>query len=91
MVHLARAKVLSEGAIAGSGLDVFEKEQVSLKDPILRLQNAVLAPHIGTATKAVRKGMAICDAENIVAVMKRTVPPPNVVPERHEMIFGKQG
>jgi len=38
-------KVLSEGAIAGAGIDVFEKEPISLDAPLLKLKNVVLAPH----------------------------------------------
>jgi hypothetical protein len=33
--------------------------------------------------------MAICDAKNIVSVIKGEIPPPNVVPEQRGMIFNK--
>ena len=85
----ALVKVLSEGAIAGAGLDVFAKEPVPLDDPILKLQNVVLTPHIGSSTEEAREGMAVCDARNIAAVMKEELPPPNVVPEQRGMIFRK--
>lgn len=83
----ALVKVLSEGAIAGAGLDVFTKEPIPLDDPLLKLQNVVLSPHIGSATEEAREAMAICDAVNIAAVMRGEVPPPNVVPEQRGMIF----
>jgi lactate dehydrogenase-like 2-hydroxyacid dehydrogenase len=85
----ALVKALSEEAIAGAGLDVFEKEPVPLDDPILKLQNVVLAPHIGSSTQQAREAMAICNAESIVAVMRGEIPPPNVVPEQKGMIFKK--
>jgi len=85
----ALVKVLIEGAIAGAGLDVFEKEPVPLDDPILKLQNVVLAPHIGSSTEQARLAMAVCNAESIAAVMRGEIPPPNVVPEQKGMIFKK--
>ena len=80
-------KVLSEKAIAGAGLDVFQIEPIPKDDPLLTLENVVLSPHIGSATEEAREAMAICDAENIVAVLKGEIPPPNVVPEQRGMVF----
>ncbi len=82
-------EVLSEGSIAGAGLDVFEKEPIQKNDPLLKLQNVVLSPHIGSVTEEAREAMAICDAKNIVSVIKGEIPPPNVVPEQRGMIFNK--
>ncbi len=85
----ALTKVLSEGGIAGAGLDVFEKEPISLDDPLLKLTNVVLAPHQASVTNEAREGMAVCDAENIAAVLKGELPPPNAVPEQRGRIFKK--
>jgi lactate dehydrogenase-like 2-hydroxyacid dehydrogenase len=85
----ALVKILSEKAIAGAGLDVFEKEPIPLDDPLLKLQNVVLSPHLGVMTEETMESIAICDAENIAAVIKGEIPPPNVVPEQREMIFKK--
>jgi phosphoglycerate dehydrogenase-like enzyme len=41
----ALTKVLQEGSIAGAGLDVFEQEPVDPSDPILKLDNVIVAPH----------------------------------------------
>lgn len=82
-------EVLSEGGIAGAGLDVFEKEPIRKNNPLLKLQNVVLSPHIGSVTEEAREAMAICDAKNIVSVIKGEIPPPNVVPEQRGMIFNK--
>lgn len=85
----ALTRVLSEGTIAGAGLDVFENEPVPSDNPILKLRNVVLSPHIGSLTDEAREGMAVCDAENIAHVLRGEIPPPNVVPEQREMIFRK--
>jgi len=83
------AKVLSEGLIAGAGLDVFDAEPCPANDPILKAPNTVLAPHMASGTQEAREGMAVCNAENVVAVLKGQIPPPNVVPEQRGMIFKK--
>lgn len=82
-------KVLSEEVIAGAGLDVFEIEPIPKNDPLLKLQNLVLSPHIGSVTEEAREAMAVCNAKNIVSVIKGEIPPPNVVPEQKGMMFKK--
>ena len=85
----ALTKVLTEKAIAGAGLDVFEKEPVPLDDPLLSLDNVILTPHIASLTKEARISMALCNARNIIAVLKGEIPPPNVVPEQRGLVFKK--
>ena len=85
----ALTKVLMENAIAGAGLDVFEKEPVPLDEALLKLKNVVLTPHIASLTKEARGAMALCNAESIAAVLKGKIPPPNVVPEQEGLIFKK--
>ncbi len=41
----ALTRVLQEGRIAGAGLDVLEQEPPDPEDPILKLDNVILAPH----------------------------------------------
>lgn len=62
----ALIKALEEGWIAGAGLDVFEKEPIEADNPLLRLQNAVTVPHIGSATIKTRDEMAWAAARALV-------------------------
>ena len=64
----ALADALSAGRIFAAGLDVYENEpEVHAK--LLRLENAVLAPHIGSGSQETRDRMAVLAAENVVAVL----------------------
>ena len=59
------AEALRDNVIAGAGLDVYEKEPVV--DPLLlTLNNVILVPHIGTATRETRQDTAKMACENIL-------------------------
>ncbi|HEX2988669.1 MAG TPA: D-glycerate dehydrogenase [Chloroflexota bacterium] len=58
---------LKEGSIAGAGLDVFEQEPTDPDNPLFKMENVVVAPHIGSATAATRYGMAQLGVENVVS------------------------
>lgn len=62
----ALIKALQEGWIAGAGLDVFDKEPIEADNPLLKLQNAVTVPHIGSATTKTRDEMAWAAARALV-------------------------
>jgi len=64
----ALAQALAEGWIAGAGLDVFEHEP-EIHPTLLRLDNVVLTPHIGSATVATRLEMCMKAARNMVAAL----------------------
>ena len=77
----ALVAALRVGAIAGAALDVFEREPAV--DPwLLELENAVLVPHLGSATEETRTEMANLAARNAVAVVRRQGPLTPVTPER---------
>lgn len=54
----ARVKALQAGRIAGAGLDVFEHKP-KLHPALLGMSNAVLMPHVGSATAESRLRMAV--------------------------------
>jgi len=70
----ALAEALREGVIAGAGLDVFEREP-EVHPGLLDLDNAVLIPHLGSATVETRTAMAVLAAENVLAVLGGREPP----------------
>jgi lactate dehydrogenase-like 2-hydroxyacid dehydrogenase len=60
----ALVEALSDGTIAGAGLDVFEREpQVS--PALLTMENVVLLPHLGSATTETRVAMGRRAVENL--------------------------
>ncbi len=79
----ALVKALRIGRIAGAGLDVFEREP-ALADGLAACPNAVLLPHLGSATRATRSSMARIAAANVVAVLRGEIPPNPVNPEVQE-------
>lgn len=76
----ALAEALRHGAIAGAGLDVYEAEP-RIHPGLLTCENAVLLPHLGSATLETRTRMALIAAENIVAFLRGERPPNCVNPE----------
>lgn len=74
-------KALKEGWIAGAALDVFEQEPTPKENPLLKLDNVVVAPHISSASYETRSRMAEMVAENLVAFFKGRTPPNLVNPE----------
>lgn len=62
----ALARALKAGRPAAAGLDVFENEPL-LNPELLLLPNVALTPHIGSATRTSRVGMAMLAAENLLA------------------------
>jgi gluconate 2-dehydrogenase len=77
-VNGSRGKVVDEAAliealtnktIYAAGLDVFEIEPLPSDSPLCQLDNAVIFPHIGSATTETRLKMAICAVDNLIAAL----------------------
>jgi lactate dehydrogenase-like 2-hydroxyacid dehydrogenase len=60
-------KYLQEGKIAGAGLDVFAEEP-KVPAGFYSLDNAVLFPHVGSATHETRFAMGMVQVNNIRAL-----------------------
>lgn len=71
---------LKSGVIRAAGLDVYENEP-RLNPGFLKLDNVVLAPHVGSSTEATRKAMAMLAARNLVAALQGEAPPNLINPE----------
>jgi glyoxylate reductase len=69
----ALARALGERVIAGAALDVYEKEPAVHAD-LLRLENVLLAPHLGSATTETRTAMAELAVDNVIAVLSGRPP-----------------
>jgi glyoxylate reductase len=88
LVNTSRGPVVDEGALAdalengrifAAGLDVYEEEP-RVHPKLLELENAVLAPHIGSASMETRDRMATLAAENLRAVLRGEQPKTPVQP-----------
>ena len=57
---------LSEGRIAGAGLDVYEFEP-QVPPALMAMENVTLLPHLGTAALEVRENMGMMAVDNLIA------------------------
>ncbi|HTO46042.1 MAG TPA: D-glycerate dehydrogenase [Burkholderiales bacterium] len=89
LVNIARGGIVDDAAliaalrvrrIAGAGLDVFEGEP-ALNPGLLELDNVVLTPHIGSASRRTRLAMGMTAAGNLIAALAGERPPNLLNPE----------
>ena len=78
--EVALTELLASGGIAGAGLDVFEHEP-RINPKLLKLPNAVLLPHMGSATVEARVDMGEKVIINIKTWMDGHRPPDRVLPQ----------
>ena len=76
----ALADALQRKQIFGAGLDVFEQEP-KIHPALLELENAVLVPHIGSATVTARRDLADLATKNLIAMLAGKRPPTPLNPE----------
>jgi glyoxylate reductase len=69
----ALAWALKERLIAAAALDVYEREPI-VHDALLELENVVLAPHLGSATRETRTAMIDLAVDNVLAVLEGRPP-----------------
>ncbi len=75
LVNTARGKIINEKdlivalrqkIISGAALDVFSCEPIDDSNPLTRLSNVVITPHIGSATMETRRRMAEITVKNLI-------------------------
>lgn len=69
----ALIRALQDGTIHAAGLDVFEQEPLPASSGLLKLQNVVAVPHIGSATHETRYEMAKDAVDNLIAALSGKV------------------
>jgi glyoxylate reductase len=79
----ALAQALKHGQIFAAGLDVFEREP-SVHPGLLACENAVLIPHLGSATVKTRLAMAGLAVDNLLAALEDRHPPTLLNPQAWE-------
>ena len=79
----ALAEALGAGEVFSAGLDVFENEP-EVTDQLLELDNAVVIPHLGSATVETRDAMGFLAVENLVNALEGRRPPTLLNPEAWE-------
>jgi glyoxylate reductase len=90
LVNTARGPVIDEEAlawglqehlIAAAALDVYEKEPI-VHEALLTMENVVLAPHLGSATRETRTAMIDLAVRNVIEVLQGREPLTPVKPTR---------
>lgn len=61
---------LESNTIWGAGLDVTNPEPMDPANPLLKMPNVCILPHIGSATVETRDAMAVMAAKNVIAGLK---------------------
>ena len=77
----ALTKVLTEGGIAGAGLDVFEEEPSPATNPLYQLDNVIVTPHALCWTDQCFAGIGAADVKAVLDVMHGRVPTGVVNPD----------
>jgi D-3-phosphoglycerate dehydrogenase len=91
----ALAEVLRTKAIAGAGVDVWDKEPPLAEHPLLQFDNVIASPHTAGVTREARANMGRIAAEQMIMILDGKRPPRIVNPQvwpvyakRFEQAFG---
>jgi D-3-phosphoglycerate dehydrogenase len=79
IVNTARGAIIDEkalyealvsGKVAGAALDVFESEPLNSENPLTRLDNVILTPHLAASCEETLKRLAVAVAEKVIQALK---------------------
>ena len=77
--HDALLEALEKGWIAAAAIDVTEPEPLPRNHPLLKMDNLVITPHLGSATIKTRRKMGKLSIDNLMAGLEgRELPSPVV-------------
>ena len=65
---------LKKKIIAGAALDVFYAEPINKSNPLTKMANVVLSPHLGSSTVETRKKMSELTVKNLILGLSRKEP-----------------
>ena len=77
----ALIEALQQGSLAGAGLDVFEQEPPTADNPLLQMDNVILAPHALCFTDQCMGGLGEADIKACLSIMYGRLPDKMVNPE----------
>ncbi len=78
----ALVEALTSGHLAGAGLDVFKVEPLPLSSPLVKLDNVVMAPHMGGLDEESAEAMASLAAECLAKLSRGAWPDGCIVNEQ---------
>ncbi|MGC8896285.1 MAG: hydroxyacid dehydrogenase [Candidatus Bathyarchaeia archaeon] len=79
IVNTARGAIIDEkalyealvsGKVAGAALDVFESEPLNPDNPLTRLDNVIVTPHLAACCEETLKRLAVAVAEKVIQALK---------------------
>jgi D-3-phosphoglycerate dehydrogenase len=100
LINLARGSVvdeealirrLSDGRLAGAGLDVFEREPLDVKSPLAAMDNVILAPHSLCWTDSFTAAVSGSVMESLIDASQGVTPRNAVNPEAWAAHRARQG
>ena len=80
LINTSRGKIINEKQlvvalqkkdIQGAGMDVYESEPIKQDSLLLKLENVVLAPHVGSSTRETRQKMSDITVKNLILALER--------------------
>ena len=75
------AAALKAGIVGGYGTDVLDEEPPSPDHPLLRLENCIVTPHVGSRTSESVERQAVAAVTNLIRAMRGEKPLAQINPE----------